>query len=84
MSTTLIHFRPMKYTPGMSGTGNVRCLNGSAHTQETTDIKQVTCALCLNPNTFKDHWAIKQNEVRTKNQYSPITGLRFERFLNRL
>jgi hypothetical protein len=38
---TDIHFRPS------TKTGNVKCLNGSAHVKETFDIRDVTCPKCL-------------------------------------
>lgn len=50
MADELIHFQPSTQTL------NVRCLNGSAHTKQTMDIKHVTCPLCLNPNTNTSFW----------------------------
>lgn len=52
---TQVHFLPM---PGKNT--NVRCLNGSAHIARTSDIKEVTCPLCLDPNTKAQYWAEKR------------------------
>lgn len=46
----IIHFRPYW------NSRNVHCLNGSAHVNATSNIKEVTCLKCLNPNTAKDFW----------------------------
>lgn len=51
-----IHFRPRE------DNGNVRCLNGSAHIKRTTDIKHVTCKACLDKNTHKSFWDLKEYE----------------------
>jgi hypothetical protein len=70
----IIHYQPFAFSH------NVRCLNGSAHAQSSTDIKDVNCSLCLDPKTYKRHWAMKQEEHRTKHQHSPITGEKFEKY----
>ena len=64
----------------VAGEFNVRCLNGSAHARRTRHIEHVTCELCLNPEHNKEHWSRFIEEKRTKHQYSPITGEKFERF----
>ena len=46
----IIHFEPFR------DSGNVRCLNGSAHARYSNDINRVTCTKCLNPNTAKSFW----------------------------
>jgi hypothetical protein len=57
-----IHFKPFAHN------SNVRCLNGSAHAHYSSEIDRVTCPLCLDPNHKKEHWAIVQEEYRTKNK----------------
>jgi len=52
----VIHFNPFK------DNYNVRCLNGNAHANKTTDINNVTCPLCLNPNTGKGFWSAYENK----------------------
>lgn len=80
----IIHFQPISYTGSIpiAGTHNVHCLNGSAHVRYSKDIKDVTCPLCLNPETCKDYWSMKREEIRTKKYYSPITGLKFAKYQN--
>ena len=51
-----IHYQPI------NNYRNVRCLNGSAHIRRTTDINFVTCAKCLDKNTFKRFWNEKIKE----------------------
>ena len=46
----ITHFRPY------GSSGNVRCLNGSAHARSTNDINKVTCLKCLNPKTAEGFW----------------------------
>ncbi len=78
----LIHFRPISYQGliPIGGVYNVRCLNGSAHAKETFNITEVTCPLCRNPETSKNYWNRMKERIRTAHQYSPITGLKFERY----
>lgn len=52
MADNLIHFRPSDKT------GNVRCLNGSAHVRQTFDINSVTCPLCKDIKTNSSFWFI--------------------------
>jgi len=53
MNQDLIHFRPS------SQTRNVRCLNGSAHVQTSSDINKVTCPLCKDSKTNAEFWISK-------------------------
>ena len=46
----IIHFRPF------NDSGNVRCLNGSAHAHYSTDINKVNCLKCLDPKTGQNFW----------------------------
>lgn len=56
-------------------TYNVRCLNGSAHIRATSNIKNVTCPLCLNKKTHKEHWQIVKEEAIAKGK-KIVTGIR--------
>jgi len=46
-----IHYRPYP-----SATRNVRCLNGSAHVRTSSDLKAITCPLCLKEKTNEEFW----------------------------
>ncbi len=50
----LIHYTPLP------NTRNVRCLNGSAHVLSSSDLKDVTCPLCVNPFTAHSFWSEKR------------------------
>jgi len=53
---TTTHFLPLPHL-----TGNVRCLNGSAHLKKTEDPAKVTCDLCKSAETYKEYWNEKTN-----------------------
>jgi Zn finger protein HypA/HybF involved in hydrogenase expression len=52
------------YLPMPEETGNVRCLNGSAHVRTTSSIEFVTCPKCKDTNTNKKYWDIKINHIK--------------------
>jgi hypothetical protein len=48
--SNLIHFRPSQKS------NNVRCLNGSAHVQTSSDINKVTCTICRDSKSNTNFW----------------------------
>lgn len=48
--SNIIHYRPSPKS------NNVRCLNGSAHVQTSSDMNAVTCTECKNYHTNSNFW----------------------------
>ena len=70
MSNEYIHYTPSNQT------GNVRCLNGSAHAERTNDMRFVTCPLCLKPTTNVEFW-FENGQLRNfKKSFFGINNLR--------
>jgi hypothetical protein len=73
-TVVIVHYKPFAFNH------NVRCLNGNAHAQFSRDLKDVNCSLCLDHKYKQRHWIKVQEEYKTKHQFSPITGEKFEKY----